>query len=123
MISPPFGLTKECPPGEGSRGRCQLRSLVASQSLPSRVCGISDRKSATGMIWALPACLCASLAACLPDPVINVPDFSPPGATDGGMVTRMDAPSGDLGSARWSADGTVAAGPTLRAAWIADPGV
>lgn len=63
------------------------------------------------------------LGACLPDPVINVPDLSPSSPTDGGMTPRMDAPAGDLGSAKWTADGTVTAGTTLRAAWIADPGV
>jgi hypothetical protein len=61
--------------------------------------------------------------ACLPDPLISVPDLSPAGATDAGMMPRLDAPAGDLGSAKWGLDGTVTAGPTLRAAWIADPGV
>lgn len=69
--------------------------------------------------------IAASLAtsACLPDPQIQVPDFAPVTITDGGTVVRMDGPTGDLGTARWSLYGTVASSPLLRAAWVADPGL
>ena len=62
-------------------------------------------------------------AACLPDPPIAVPDFAPAVQSDGGMTPKMDAPSGDLGAARWNIYGTVTGAPTLRAAWVADPGL
>ncbi len=61
--------------------------------------------------------------ACLPDPGIQVPDLAPPPLVDGAMAARMDAPSGDLGPAKWSSAGPVTNAPLLRAAWVADPGI
>jgi len=85
---------------------------------------VPTRSVRTCWSWSPLACLSVlSLAACLPDPLINVPDLSPGSTTDGGMMPRMDAPAGDLGSAKWTPEGMVTAGTTLRAAWIADPGV
>jgi photosystem II stability/assembly factor-like uncharacterized protein len=76
-----------------------------------------------GLVAGLCLPLLSSLGGCLPDPVINVPDLSPGSLVDGGMMTKMDAPAGDLGTARWSAEGMVPAPATLRAAWVADPGI
>ncbi len=68
------------------------------------------------------ACLTLFGAACLPDPVINVPDLGT-STSDASMAMRLDGPRGDLGTSGWNAYGTVAAAPTLRAAWVADAGV
>jgi hypothetical protein len=61
--------------------------------------------------------------ACLPDPVIQVPDLAPPPLVDGAMAPRKDAPGSSLEAAQWSADAAVQGAPLLRAAWVADPGV
>ncbi len=69
-----------------------------------------------------PALATLLLAACLPDPEIKVPDFKPSGILDLGQRPSDLTVPVDGGRVRWSPDGPVPTGQTLRAIYVDSSG-